>query len=587
MATVFLYLFLFSLTMTQACEVFIGVSCTCYESIDLRCTMAKWTPLAFVSSSVPLTKKYYSIDLKIDSDENVQLNSNAFILLNQLLPNTTRNTLSLTFRFQSFKSFHAKASSFANLFIGITSPHKRLTIELHPLQTKSIIFDANTFAHLQVNELSLYGDSLTSSFESIFNQTNITHLNIEGAIVAHDSSLVKDFQGRIQSLKITRMIDTVNSDEFPPFPVQSYTIEAHKMRTLDALSFINYTQLTGINIIQPDVSITPKILAGLENLSNLKSLSFDAERIANGALKHIKHIHTLILGSYLKILDTESLNSLKSLQQLDVRYVQFSNLQGNTSCDLADYINRRRMMGLNVYLPDENPDCDCILVFLNNMAGDGSQLYNCQSATNDRCLFSSCSIVSEYFTRKQKEDLEQDQQEQPGQIPEIEQDEQDNRPPAITPSQSSSSSLPFQPPSIDFNDNDSPYYPDGNQIDDTDLSQSSSISPIEPSIYDDEEDGGDGEMGPTRRTTLNRQDGYLITDPDASENEFSTPMMQRVHPDGKKYRKNSYMVVSWIPFAVIGSCLFLSLIIAMISYVIYHKRRTTSFKLVPQAAPII
>ena len=56
------------------------------------------------------------------------------------------------------------------------------------------------------------------------------------------------------------MIDTVNSVEFPPFPVQTYTIEAHKMRVLDALSFLNYTQLTGLNIIQPDVSITPKVL---------------------------------------------------------------------------------------------------------------------------------------------------------------------------------------------------------------------------------------------------------------------------------------------------------------------------------------
>ena len=567
---IFSYLFLLSFIkqiQTQTCEVFIGVSCTCYESIDLRCTMSKWTPLVFVSPSTASTKKYYSIDFKIDSEEIVQLNSNAFVLLNQLLPNATRNSLSLTFRFQNFQSFHGKASSFANLFHGIISPHKRLTIELHPLKAKSIIFDANIFAHLHVNELSLYADSLTSSFESIFNQTNITHLNIEGAIVQHDPMLVKDFQGYIHSLKITRMIDTVNSEEFPPFPAQSYTIEAHKMRTLDALSFINYTQLTGINIIQPDVSITPKLLNGLEHLSTLKSISFDAERIANGALKHVKHINTLILGSYLKILDTESLNSLKSLQQLDVRYVQFSNLQGNTSCDLADYINRRRMMGLTVYLPDENPDCDCILVFLNNMVDDGSQLLKCQSTNNDRCLFSSCSIVSEYFTRKQKEDVEQ---------------EQENRPAEITPAQASSSSLPFNPPSIDFNDNDSPFYPDGNQIDDIDLTpNNSSIIPIEPNIYDDEED----EMPATTTTTSTS----TPTDyqPDPSENEFSTPMMRRVHPDGKKYRKNSHMIISWIPFAVIGSCLFLSLIIAMISYIIYHKRRTTSFKLIPQAAPII
>ena len=79
-----------------------------------------------------------------------------------------------------------------HLFKGITSPYKRLTIELHPFKAKSIIFDQNTFDNLHVNELSIYADSLTSSFESIFNNTNITHLNIEGAIVTHDPLLLKD-----------------------------------------------------------------------------------------------------------------------------------------------------------------------------------------------------------------------------------------------------------------------------------------------------------------------------------------------------------------------------------------------------------
>jgi hypothetical protein len=509
--------------------------------------MSKFAPLVFSSPSTLSTKKFHSIDLKFESNEYIELERNYFIILNQLFPDIPRKPLSITFRFQNFLSFHAKSSSFSNLFKGITSSHKRLTIELHPIQAKTITFDRNTFDNLHVNELSLYADSLTSSFESIFNNANITHLNIEGAIVTHEPSLLKEFTGRIQSLKITRMIDTVNSEEFPPFPVQSYTIEAHKMRTLDTLSFINYTQLTGLNLIQPDVSITPKILSGLENIPTLKSMSLDAERIADGALKYVKHIHTLILGSYLKILDVESLNSLKSLQQLDVRYVHFSTLQGSTSCSLADYINRRRMLGLTVYLPEENPDCDCILVFLNNMVDDGSQLLKCQSTNNDRCLFSSCPIVSEYFTRKQKEDIE-DQQKQ-------------NTPPVII------QSSPFVPPLVDFNDNNLPSYDENIFEQGVPRLTSSTINPIEGVFYEDE------------KTTIPSLFG-----PEELDNEFSTPLMKRVHPDP---RKHQYLAISWIPFAIIASCLFLSLVIAMISYIIYHKRRTTSFKLVPQTAPII
>ncbi len=547
MATFYFYIFLISLSLTQTCDVFVGMTCTCYGSNEIRCTMSKFAPLVFSSPSTLSTKKFHSIDLKFESNEYIELERNYFIILNQLFPDIPRKPLSITFRFQNFLSFHAKSSSFSNLFKGITSSHKRLTIELHPIQAKTITFDRNTFDNLHVNELSLYADSLTSSFESIFNNANITHLNIEGAIVTHEPSLLKEFTGRIQSLKITRMIDTVNSEEFPPFPVQSYTIEAHKMRTLDTLSFINYTQLTGLNLIQPDVSITPKILSGLENIPTLKSMSLDAERIADGALKYVKHIHTLILGSYLKILDVESLNSLKSLQQLDVRYVHFSTLQGSTSCSLADYINRRRMLGLTVYLPEENPDCDCILVFLNNMVDDGSQLLKCQSTNNDRCLFSSCPIVSEYFTRKQKEDIE-DQQKQ-------------NTPPVII------QSSPFVPPLVDFNDNNLPSYDENIFEQGVPRLTSSTINPIEGVFYEDE------------KTTIPSLFG-----PEELDNEFSTPLMKRVHPDP---RKHQYLAISWIPFAIIASCLFLSLVIAMISYIIYHKRRTTSFKLVPQTAPII
>jgi hypothetical protein len=524
--------------------------------------MSKMAPLTFKSSL--FKKNFQSIDIKFQIDENIQLNSDYFILLNDILSNTSEHSLSITLRFQNFYSFHAKTATFRNIFQGLTTPYSRLTIELHPLRAKSIIFDQNTFDNLKVNELSIYADSLTSSFESIFNNTNITHLNIEGAVVTHDPSLLSKFTGQIRSLKITRMIDTVNSEEFPPFPVQTYTIEAHKMRILDALSFLNYKQLTGLNLIQPDVSITSKLLNGLEYLSSLRSVSFDAERIADGALKHVKHIQTLILGSYLKMLDSESINSLTSLQQLDIRYIHFSTLQANTSCALADYINRKRMFGLTVYLPEENPDCDCILVFLNNMIDNGEQLIKCQSIYNDRCLFSSCSIVSEYFTRKQKET-------QPFKI---------NTPPIIiTPS--------ILPPLIDFNDQNPPFYPDSKE------EQTTLKVYMEPNIYDEDEEeivtntSTTSTITTTIITTTTTTTTSYLTNPVASDNQFVTPFVKSLNSELRSYGSANYLIVSWIPFAIIASCLFLSLVIAMISYIIYHKRRTVSFKLVPQTPPII
>ncbi|CAF3968515.1 unnamed protein product [Rotaria sordida] len=219
----------------------------------------------------------------------------------------------------------------------------------------------------------------------------------------------------------------------------------------------------------------------------------------------------------------------------------------------ADYINRRRILGLTVYLPQENIDCDCILVFLNNMIDDGVQSIKCQSINNDRCLFSSCSIVSEYFTRKQKEN----------EIIQV------NTPSIITPS--------IVSPLIDFNEQDSQFYSNSKD-------QRTTIKIyMEPNIYDDD-DNDEEIFTSTTSTTITTP--YLIN-PEESINQFSTPLMKRLIPEAKTYGSTNYLIVSWIPFAIIASYLFLSLVIAMISYIIYHKRHTVSFKLIPQTLPII
>ncbi|CAF1502909.1 unnamed protein product [Didymodactylos carnosus] len=387
------------------------MDCTCYDYSELRCVTSK-SLLHGLSLVKNLTKQNFrTLDFKFDSIK-FDLQADYFSSLTNIIDNSGNSYISITFRYHNFELFHSHTAAFRSLFDNVKRQNRsrtRLTIELQPVKPKSIIFDSNSFENLHLDELSIYADSISSPFESVFNQTHIIHLNIEGAIVQHDPELVKTFTGKIKAFKITRMIDTMNSDEFPPFPVESYIIEAHKLRKLEAATFENYTQLNGINIIQPDVSITPQLLMGLEKIIKLNSMSFDAERIADGALKYVKQIQTVAFGPYLKMIDIDSLQSLKLLRQLDVRYVQFPTLQGNSSCLLTDFINKRRMDDLTVYLPQENPDCDCSLIFLNNIIDDGSQLKQCLETTNDRCLFSSCPFIADYFQRQQQEQQQEQQ----------------------------------------------------------------------------------------------------------------------------------------------------------------------------------
>ncbi|CAF1012013.1 unnamed protein product [Didymodactylos carnosus] len=542
------------------------MDCTCYDNSELRCSTSKSLSNGLLVVKNLMGKNFKTLDFKFDSTK-FDLTADYFSSLTTLIDDSHTSHISITFRYHNFELFHSHTAAFRSLFDNIKYQNRirtRLTIELHALKAKSILFDSNSFDELHVDELSIYADSLSSPFEMIFNQTNITHLNIEGAIVQHDPELIKTFTGKIKAFKITRMIDTVNSDEFPPFPVESYVIEAHKLRKLEALTFENYTQLNGINIIQPDVSITPQLLTGLEKLTKLNAMSFDAERIADGALKHVKQIKTLAFGPYLKMIDGESLQSLKLLQQLDVRYVQFPTLQGNSSCLLADYINKRRMLGLTVYLPQENPDCDCILIFLNNMIDDGSQLKQCFETTNDRCLFSSCPFIADYFQRQQQEP----EQQQP---------------------------IPTKPDTKKINE---PYDEDTDtylsSIDNTPFVVDLDVPPLLNDTYFEEH------ITTTTTeltTTTLKTNSFVIINDDKNEkiqittsnpNDFDFPVYfttsveRRLEPKHQRYT----LVISWIPFAIIAACLFLLLIVSMIGYVIYYKHRTASFKLVP-TTPII
>lgn len=525
MISCFFLIFLFQ--ALNGCEVFIGSSCSCYESIDIRCSMSKSSEI-FLNRSSNL-KKFQSIDLKFSNEEMIVLSEEHFVVLNEILESRNDLSLSITLRFENFQSFRAQSRSFKNIFRSISRAYSRLVVEFQPLRSKSVVLESNVFEDLEIDELSIYGDSFSLPFESIFNLTKLTHLNIEGATIPHDPTLVEHFQGQVQSLKLTRMIENVNSDEFPPFPVRSLTIEAHKIRRFNARSFSNYEQLSGLNLIQPDVPIDKVLFDGLENLKSLRSVSLDAERIVDGALKHVKQIDTLILGSFLKIIDGESLNSLSSLRQLDVRYVQFSNLLSNSSCLLGEFISRRVNIDLNVYLPIENIDCDCVLSFLNSMIVGTDQANKCQSTHNDRCLFSSCPTVAQYFGHQTEK----------------------------SQSIASSSSPKFE---------DLPFYDDSTTI---------QIS-MEANIYDNEDE---------EQIPLIPDSSTTSTTPVQFElfiNEISTEQIRL-----KSNQQHNYLIVSWIPFAIIASCLFLALVIAMVSFIICNRRRTVSFKLVPQNLPMI
>lgn len=87
------------------------------------------------------------------------------------------------------------------------------------------------------------------------------------------------FNGKIRSAKFTKMVETVASEEFPPYPVRSMVIEAHEARKINATTFINYRNLHGIHLIRPKIFFDNRTLDGLQYVISLEVVELDAETV--------------------------------------------------------------------------------------------------------------------------------------------------------------------------------------------------------------------------------------------------------------------------------------------------------------------
>lgn len=87
------------------------------------------------------------------------------------------------------------------------------------------------------------------------------------------------FNGKIQTAKFTKMVESVSTEEFPPYPVRSMIIEAHEARRINASSFVNYRNLHGLHLIRPKFFFDNRSFDGLQYLSDLETLELDAETI--------------------------------------------------------------------------------------------------------------------------------------------------------------------------------------------------------------------------------------------------------------------------------------------------------------------
>lgn len=238
----------------------------------------------------------------------------------------------------------------------------------------------------------------------MFNNTNIGELHFHGSIIPPGSqSLRRTFKGLVRSLTLHRHVDTIDSITFPYyFPVYSYTIHAIQASSMDLSSFIPlYSNLRGLELINPhfDVSIDRFI-------PTLDSLTLDIEYLNEKTLRAAQHIFNLKLGSRLRRLNSQVLNSLKHhLKHFDLSDINLSEMTLDSRCHLIHFIHNNYQHQLNIILPrlENLTECDCARLIL----ADLQLAKNSQDNNNNndlscikKCRFSDCSIISEYFLEK-------------------------------------------------------------------------------------------------------------------------------------------------------------------------------------------
>ena len=270
-------------------------------------------------------------------------------------------------------------------------------------------FSENCFSGLIVSQFNLYIYTLrddfssSSSFEHIFNNTNIGELHFHGSVIPPGpSNLRRTFKGLIRSLTLHRHVDTIDSNTFPYyFPVYSYNIHSIEAHSIDLDSFIPlYNNLRGLELIKPRFQVSIDKL-----IPTLDSLSLDIEYLNERTLSGAQHIQNFKLGSSLRRINAQVLYTLPHrLKYFDLSDIDLSEMTSDSRCHLIDFIYKNSHRELNIILPRIKTltECDCARLILNDiqLKRRFQENYSNDHLCSKQCRFSDCASISEYFREK-------------------------------------------------------------------------------------------------------------------------------------------------------------------------------------------
>ncbi|CAF1085906.1 unnamed protein product [Adineta steineri] len=427
---------------STSCSIFPLLNCSCFQSnLDLNhpspikiyshlhCqgnSLNKKTFQQPFGSDFKNQNHFRTISIEFFLEKKIEIQTNQFDSLSMLFSQTDAHAqIEISLRFNHFThiKFH-KQSITSNIFQR-KHQNKRLWLHFIPKIPKSIQmkpdednsinvtdqfkFSENCFSGLTISQLNIYmytvrdHFSSLSSFEHVFNNTNIGELHFHGSIIPPGPShLRQTFKGLVRSLTLHRHVDTIDSNTFPYyFPVYSYNIHSIEAHSMDLNSFIpQYNNLRGLELIKPRFEVSIDKL-----IPTLDSVSLDIESLNERTLLGAQHIHNLKFGSSLRRINSYGLHKLSNrLRHLDLSEVNLSEMTPDSRCYLIDFIHKNYQRQLNLILPriETLTECDCARLILQDIQLNKKFQENLSNdnSCSKQCRFSDCSTISDYFREK-------------------------------------------------------------------------------------------------------------------------------------------------------------------------------------------
>jgi len=408
---------------SDTCEIIENMSCKCHTSFagdseQLICNNYQIQ----INSSIKLTNETLQTIRSFDTFHltfyDQELNVSAMFIndLSYLFPRGSfhsshigltsnfnrpkvKPTLKITLSFPNFVQLHFEDYAFYQLFGDRSDSKTIFTLEL--TSNGQISFSPMAFNHLKVDQMIVHSSSLEPfSFEEIFNNTQIGELLMEGFTPRSNETLKTHFNGKIQSAKFTKMVESVSNEEFPQYPVRSMTIEAHEARKINASTFTTYRNLHGFHLIRPKFFFDNRSFDGFQYLTSLETVELDAETIKDHTFQHVSRIRSLILGQNIRYLFDHSLDHLNFLETFDVSKVVLDQLYPSARCILARFIEKQHKINPRlVIVPPQAEYCDCIYDFILTILrqkADQNYLDLCENNQQERCQLSECDVVKNF-----------------------------------------------------------------------------------------------------------------------------------------------------------------------------------------------